>query len=623
MNWIRSVKFKTLTIFLSILIIFLLNNIWAVQQFFKLSNSIEQMMQANIKSVIAAQNMLDALERQHHAQITYLFTQNEEAVNIYEKNQFSFTSWYGKAEDNATERKEAEVVKKIQDTYHDYSEQFSAMQQILKLKGDEEARKYYYTEIAPLYDTVKERCRELITVNQDAIVENKDNVHLISTEAAYSTLVVSFFTCIIAVLLTVYFINQIIQPITMLTTGVKKLADGDYNAKMPEFHSYEEIEALATEVNYMITRLKSYELLNVQKMMEEKKKAEAIVTNSSDGIILTDTDQKILLLNPRAEAIFHIEEKRAVHKHFLEVFQDERVFQLLNSLNGQETEVIPEIRVELPDTMGQTRYYRVRINIISEKNIKMIGAVTILQDITEVIDVEQMKSDFVAAVSHEFRTPLTSLGMGIDLLLTYGMGNLNESQKEVVIAMKEDSDRLKTLVSDLLDFSRMESGRMELEIKPSRVQEVLYHCKNYFTKKMHEKNIYFSINEVSRDLYIEGDSNKILWILNNLVENAMRVVPHDGNGQIEINVESRGDSILFYVKDNGIGIPKEYRDKIFEKFVQVKDEELDSAGGTGLGLAICKKIVEAHNGKIWVSSTLGEGSTFYFTIPSVKSLKTT
>jgi len=221
-----------------------------------------------------------------------------------------------------------------------------------------------------------------------------------------------------------------------------------------------------------------------------------------------------------------------------------------------------------------------------------------------------MKSEFVMAASHELRTPLTSMGMSIDLLLEHAAKRLEDKDLELLQAAHEEVLRMKALVDDLLDLTRIEAGQIALEFVNVSIKTLLDHVQTVFRGQLEKKKVELSV-ELHGDLpYVRADANKITWVLTNLVSNALRYVNEGGN--IRLMAARIGAWVQLSVHDDGPGIPGEYQSKIFQKFVQVKGRE---GCGTGLGLAICKEIVRANGGTIWVESLPGKGSTFVFTLP--------
>ncbi|WP_297437763.1 cell wall metabolism sensor histidine kinase WalK [uncultured Clostridium sp.] len=232
-----------------------------------------------------------------------------------------------------------------------------------------------------------------------------------------------------------------------------------------------------------------------------------------------------------------------------------------------------------------------------------------MHDITKFKEVEMLKTDFINTVSHEFRTPLTSIAMAINMLIE---SEYSEEKLELLNIAKEEELHLEKLVSELLDISKFESGKIEMEFEKVDIKKVLKGIKNTFKLQLEEKNIKLNIEILTEKIYIKADFNKISWVMINLIGNSIRYT--DIGGIIEVEIKDIDKKMLISVKDNGRGIPKEYIEKIFEKFVQLKIEDEESNGSTGLGLAICKEIIKAHNGDIWGESEENQGATFFFTL---------
>ncbi|HCX04214.1 MAG TPA: hypothetical protein DHM42_06965 [Clostridiales bacterium] len=608
----RGIKFKILLIFILIFILLAINSIWAIINFNSLSNSIENIMESNYKTIEAAQSMTVAIERQDSAELEQMFSNSDINSSSFRENEVEFLRNLSRAEDNITEEGEAEILSRINTLYIEYVDKYSILVDIQNNEGSNSAKEYYYNEILPLFEETKEETRKLLTLNQLSMVSRKDRAHDISTSATFSTMLISILTIIIGIVMAVYLSNKVVKPIQDLITKIKKIAEGDYKQQL-DISGSDEIARLAKEFNTMTQKLQSYELLNIKKLMEEKQKSDAIVESISDGIIVTNDEHKILLVNRAAEKALDIREKEALNRHFLEVIKKEDIFEIIEKVKDKspnyEYKKYLDISLEVD---GKNEYYRLNVRPIRTREGENIGVVTLMQNITKLKEVDQIKSDFVSTVSHEFRTPLTSITMGVGLLLDEVPGPINEEQKELVEAIEEDSERLRKLVSDLLDLSRMESGNIKMDIERHNLKDILDNAIKPFKRQFEEQGVDIELKIRKNLSEVKVDFNKISWVFTNLIGNALRYLPEDKKGKIIINAKETANKMLISVSDNGKGISEEYQQKIFEKFIQAKDN--DNKGGTGLGLAISKEIVNAHGGEIWVKSKVGEGSTFYFTL---------
>jgi NtrC-family two-component system sensor histidine kinase KinB len=241
----------------------------------------------------------------------------------------------------------------------------------------------------------------------------------------------------------------------------------------------------------------------------------------------------------------------------------------------------------------------------------MMGVVMLLRDVTRLKELDRLKSEFVMTASHELRTPLTSMGMSIDLLRENAVAKLNDKEQQLLSAAHEELERIKALVNDLLDLSKIEAGKIDMEFDRVAVQLLFEKAVSALLTQADDKKVELSISLPTALPEIKADANKITWVLTNLIANALRYT--SSGGRIQLFAEHFGPQVHLSVSDDGAGIPYEYQSKIFEKFVQVEKDK--TVHGSGLGLAICKEIVRAHGGTIWVDSLPGEGSTFTFTLP--------
>jgi two-component system phosphate regulon sensor histidine kinase PhoR len=240
------------------------------------------------------------------------------------------------------------------------------------------------------------------------------------------------------------------------------------------------------------------------------------------------------------------------------------------------------------------------------------GAVLVLHDITELRRLERVRRDFVANVSHEFKTPLTAIQGFAETLLGGALDDL-ENRNRFVEIIREHAQRLARLTDDLLKLSRIEAGRLELETRPIRVEGIVNGCVETARLNAEARGLRIVVNLPDEMPAIRGDGAQLGEVLQNLLDNALQYTP--AGGQIELKARSNGHDVIFTVTDTGIGIPESDLERIFERFYRVDAARSREAGGTGLGLAIARHIVDAHGGRIWVESAIGQGSRFHFSIP--------
>jgi len=610
---IRSIKSKIFLIIIVFIALTIGNSLVAVNYFNKLRMSIELIMDANYDSVVAAQNMNNELEIEDNLQISFIFGDNFELSPEYELSNDNFMMWLDKAKKNITEVGEQESVNSIEKSYIEYIDKGEILINIKKSQGDNKASKYYYNTVLPLFKEVKSNCYNLLDINQKSMTNMKEKSKELADRAIYYTLGIDVLVLIIGISIISYLLRKIIDPIEDLVIGINEVSEGNYEYTIP-LERGKEINFVLECFNTMVDKLKEYDKLNVEKILRQKQRTEAIIESIMSPIIVTDDENKIIMLNQSAERVFDIKEKKVLNRQFLDGIKNKNIFDIIQKTRNSIEKRNTFEDIEIGNNEEKT-YYRITTSSIWFTDNENLGTVTIMQDITKFKELDEMKTDFISNVSHEFRTPLTSILMATGLLLD-GKYHINEDVMELLTIIKEDGNKLNSLVGELLDLSKMQSGKIELDIEDIDINEAIYQVKRAFKIQLEERNIGLNINISSIVRRAQGDMNKISWVMANLVGNALRYTKSDGTGIIDIKVREVNNIMIVSVCDNGEGIAEEYQNIIFEKFIQIKDSNGGITGSAGLGLAICKQIIKAHGGDIWVDSTLGQGSTFYFTLKS-------
>jgi PAS domain S-box-containing protein len=393
------------------------------------------------------------------------------------------------------------------------------------------------------------------------------------------------------------------------------------------------VKAIAGQVAIAINNAHLYELIRDQaerlgsmlrKEQEEASRSQAILEAVADGVVVTGSDNRITFVNSSAAEILGLEAEKVIGQS-LDTFGG--IFgraagawmQTINDWSNdpasyQSGESFAE-QLEFEDG----RIALVHLTpVILQKDF--LGTVSIFRDITHEVEVDRLKSEFVATVSHELRTPMTSIRGYVDILLMGAAGALNENQTHFLGIVKNNTERLTILVNDLLDISRIEAGRVVLMPQPLDMRDVAEDVLADILRRSQEENkpMAFSL-EADNDLpRVRGDAERVRQILGNLVDNAYHYTPE--NGRITVHLHARnGKEVQVDVQDSGVGISKEDQARIFDRFYRGEDPLVLATPGTGLGLAIVRQLVEMHEGRIWLTSEgEGQGSTFSFTLPVEK-----
>ena len=395
--------------------------------------------------------------------------------------------------------------------------------------------------------------------------------------------------------------------------------------KLHGFSQYE-IDLLMAFGSQIGTALENARLYD--EVSKGKAYIENLVENAADLIISTNLDDHILTWNRGAEVLFGYRKDEVIGKHLSILLPPDRVHELEEMrAKVQISGALRDIEIRSKKKDGVLIYLSLSVSPIRDLEGKIVGFLRVAKDITEkkryerrLKELDKMKSDFVSNVSHELRTPLTSIKGSVDNMLDGLTGSLNEKQIRYLNRIKSNTDRLSRLINDLLDLSRIESGRVE--VRPTTLpltalaEEVAEHMKALAAEKL----IRIEVPPLDPSVTVWADRDKVTQVLMNLIGNAVKFTPQDG--KITVALEKNGnDYIQISVADTGPGILPEEQNKIFSKFYQVANIDKKKPKGSGLGLAISKALVEMHGGKIWMDSEVGKGSTFYFTLPAQQPFK--
>ncbi len=415
---------------------------------------------------------------------------------------------------------------------------------------------------------------------------------------------------IIAGVAAFFLASNLTRPIIALIRGAEKVALGDFGVKV-NVQTRDELRQLADTFNFMTEKLKEYADMQIDKILTEKTKTETIVFSIADGIIFTDHKGKIQLVNPQAENIFRLPKGGWEDKTIWDYLSPTLGKEIFDLINQPEKSFFKE--VALPLTEEQKKYFEVRGKLIYTPKGEEFGLLTVFHDVTLEKEIERMKDDFTHSITHDLRNPLTSIRSLIKFLSGETSGPLNEKQKKMLKTMEIASYQLLTLINNILDVAKMETGGMPFELSLVNLKEIAEKVLRIEEPLLKGKNLSLEFILVNEIPPINADVQLIERLFGNLIGNAIKFTPE--NGKIWVKIEDLPERIQVEVVDGGPGIPEEYLEKIFDKFQQLERAK----GGTGLGLTICKYITEAHGGKIWVESKLGEGSKFIFWLPKTQT----
>lgn len=539
----------------------------------KLKSDTEKILTANYSSLEFSKNMLLALDK--------ISTDSAIAIKDFRKNNVL-------QEENLTEFGEKEATQNLNLHFNSY------------LKEPAYAKEKLIRE-----DLVK-----IMSLNMKGI-ERKSDIAIITAENATFWIVSLGTVCFLIAFILLFNLPQAIaEPIKQLTFSIKQIADKNYNQRV-HFKGSEEFNDLADSFNVMAEKLQEYESSTLSTQLMDKKRIETLVNNMHDAVIGLDENHFIYMINDEALKITNLRKEDIIGKTAHEVaINNDLMRELLKNIDHPVTEPIKIVSDNKENYFEQEI---VPINIVKtgEKAKKYIGKVILLRNITPFKELDFAKTNFIATISHELKTPISAIKMGVQLLGNQKFGELNDQQKELLKSINDDGQRLLDITGELLNLSQVETGNIRLNIERCSPKEMVQTAMKNVEKLAEQKHILIHAQYLlNDDDFVSADFDKTVWVMNNFLSNAVKHSFQDEN--IEIVVEKMDSFIKFSISDTGSGIDEKYHRQIFDRYFQVPGEHQN---GTGLGLAISKNFIEKQYGEIGVSSSLNQGSTFYFILP--------
>ena len=469
-----------------------------------------------------------------------------------------------------------------------------------------------------LLKNIRADITSIMLLNMQAI-QRKSSVADSTAEKAIFWMTIAGAICfIMAFTLLVNLPGNIANPIRELTSSIKEIAGQNYSQRV-HFEKHDEFGELATAFNTMAQKLEEYRASNLEKLMMEKKRIETLVNNMNDPVLGLDEKKRVLFMNNVAMKITGLSADDVAGRPVQEIaLKNDLVRALVQELfnNGDHNVEIkpPPIKIYADNKESYFEKEIIPIKIIptGEKDEKLIGNVIFLRNITPYKELEFAKTNFIATVSHELKTPISAIQMSIQLLENKQVGSLNEEQVSLMESIKDDASRLLKITGELLNMTQVESGAIQLAVSPSDPGEILNYAINANQTAADQKGIKLEKSAPPDLPKVLADSEKTAWVLTNLISNAIRYSYDHATVQVKISAEGR--QLVFSVIDTGQGIAPQYMDKIFDRYYRIPGTKKE---GTGLGLAISKDFVEAQGGSISVKSDFGAGSTFTVSLPAI------
>ncbi len=571
-----------------------------------LGKSPELILTANYRTVLAAERMLDSLEQLQATALARAAGRPFDEGSVGDARR-RFESELVVQEHNITEPGEGDATRRLRERWTEYEKAFGEL--AANPSRDRLAR--YLDVLAPPARAVRGAANEILALNQDAIARRSDSARRAAERNVTAVVAATIGALVLGLVSSFALTARLLHPLGVLSQTVRRFGEGDLAARA-RVDGKDEIAALAQEFNTMAERLAEYRRSSLGELLQAQQASQAAIDSLPDPVLVLDAAGAILNLNAAAESMLRLGSAGGAHS--LASLEPElravveRVRQHVLSGRGAYAPRGFEEAVRVASSEG-SRHLLPRATPLYSEEGGVAGATIVLQDVTRLMRFDELKNDLVATVAHEFRTPLTSLRMAVHLAAEETVGPLNEKQTELMQAAREDCERLQGIVDDLLDLSRIQSGRIALKIERIDAGSLMADAAASLRSAAEAAGLELVVSAPDPSVEVQADPERAELVLSNLLANSVRHTPR--GGKVEVHARALGDAMRFEVRDTGEGIPREHLDRVFEKFFRVPGAR---SGGVGLGLYISREIVYAHGGEMGVESELGRGSTFWFTL---------
>lgn len=603
-----SLRQKLLLGFGGLLLISLIIGIQSILHLTQLGSSIDVILRENYRSVIACQEMKEALERMDSGILFIFLGEERRGTELIQRNEAVFEKELQVELGNVTLPGEGEKAHHLEDLFKQYQGALHEIHEIQRLQTPlkNQPRDPYFHTILPLFLQIKETADEILQMNQKNISDANDRARSSAASAKRQMVVLLFVGMVVAVGFVFFTGKWILRPVNRLIRSAEEIKQGNLELVI-QSDSRDEIGQLSEAFNEMASALRENRRSDRTRLVRIQRATEQAFKSLPDAVAIFDPEGKVEVATETARNVFGLKPEKQVrglpYRWMGELFTD--------ALRTGRT-IVPEGEQSIVQQFvdGEEHYFRPEAIPILDSDSQPAGVVLLLQDITQEREQEEMKRGVISTVSHQLKTPLTSIRMAIHLLLEEKVGSLTGKQVELLMAAREDSDRLHSILNNLLDISRMESGKAQMEFRAVSPHAMVLEAIEPFRVAAQDQGVALRV-EMPGDLPdVWADTTRIGHVFCNLISNALKYTPPGGH--ITLSAITEEFLVRFSISDTGRGIPSQYLPRIFEQFFRVPDQGTEA--GAGLGLAIVKEIVQAHGGTVGVESQEGKGTAFAFTL---------
>lgn len=502
---------------------------------------------------------------------------------------------------NVTEPGEGKAVEMLKNSYLQFSSPSSSP-----------------AEIQLALNNARQLLRSIDDLNMNAIVRKNDAAQQGVEQAATYLIFAASMSFLILFSFVINFPGFVANPLREFSAALKEISRKNYKQRL-EFNGSDEFAELAAEFNAMTAQLNKWENSNLAKLQSEKLRIEAIIEQMQDAIIGLNEKDEVLFMNTVAAQLLNLNEKEVIGANTRELMKKNDLLNTILKINSGDKPM--KIYADSKESYFQLERREITVpvwedqhDLVIKSSRKTAGEVYILKNITKYKELDEAKTNFIATVSHELKTPISSIKMSLKLMDDDRVGSMNVEQKELVQHMKEDCGRLLKITSELLDLAQVETGNLQLNFVKSDPRKIAIYAMDAVRFQGEQKEVELELISRNDLPQVNVDTEKTAWVLVNFLSNALRYSTQ--KSKVVIKIIETGSNIEFSVRDFGKGIDEQYQKRLFDRYFQVPTDG-NNKSGSGLGLAISKDFISAQGGKIWVESAIGEGSRFCFLLPVV------
>ena len=473
-------------------------------------------------------------------------------------------------------------------------------------------------EVQLALNNARQLLRSIDDLNMNAIVRKNDAAQKGVEQAATYLIFAASMSFLILFSFVINFPGFVANPLREFSAALKEISRKNYKQRL-EFNGSDEFAELAAEFNAMTAQLNKWENSNMAKLQSEKLRIEAIIEQMQDAIIGLNEKDEVLFMNAVAAQLLNLNEKEVIGSNTRELMKKNDLLNTILKVNSGDKPM--KIYADSKESYFQLERREITVpvwedqqDLVIKSSRKTAGEVYILKNVTKYKELDEAKTNFIATVSHELKTPISSIKMSLKLMDDERVGSMNVEQKELVQHMKEDCGRLLKITSELLDLAQVETGNLQLNFVKSDPRKIAIYAMDAVRFQAEQKEVELELISRNDLPHVNVDTEKTAWVLVNFLSNALRYSTQ--KSKVVIQIIETGTNIEFSVRDFGKGIDEQYQKRLFDRYFQVPTDG-NNKSGSGLGLAISKDFISAQGGKIWVESAIGEGSRFCFLLPVV------